>query len=320
MTSFEYSEEFKRLIVGALKGTETWPNYQRYLKAHLGGPESRVVKSVRLLCPEIEYHCGRLKSKCVLDFGCGTGATTAALALFGADVCAFDISRENMEICRRRIAEHSVEARVAFHCADDFEQVKGALGAFDLVLLNGVVEHIPISKTGLRQRLAQSLFDLLKTPGYLYISDTPNRLWPFDFHSTQLWWIPWTRPGSAWAYREALAKGRHAEVSGISPGPLGLEEAGAWGATYWEIQRYLRGRNFLCLNTVPGHDGRLCYCMPATDYEVIGRNLGFPFGGRTLYHLTRLFEFIVQLLGSKLLRVPITAFAPSLTNLVFRKC
>jgi len=300
MEQFEYSRDFEEQITRLHRGKEDWPRYRAYLRAHLGGPHSRVVQYTKYLCPEIEYHCGKLQGKRVLDFGCGTGATTAALAHYCEQVTAFDIDEESIEICKQRIEEHGFENRVRFFCADDVDQVKDILGTFDIILMNGVVEHIPLSRSGLRRRIIRSLFDLLETPGYLFITDTPNRLWPRDSHSTGLWWIPWTKPGSAWAYRRAVRKGRHSDAPTISQGPLGLEEVGAWGATYWEIEGYLRGEKFVCLNMVSGHDRHFAHAFPGTWKRTV-------------------FEAVMYLLAVKLLRVPITALYKTITNLVMKK-
>jgi len=190
---------------------------------------------------------------------------------------------------------------VSVYGAADLSQIETELGTFDLILLNGVIEHIPLSQPGLRRRIVRTLFAHLNRPGYLVINDTPNRLYPFDFHSTQLWWIPWTRPGSAWAYRRALARGRHSDAPTLSPGPSGLEEVGAWGATWWEITGYLRGERFVCVNLTPGHNRHLHY-----SYRGNWKRL--------------LFESFLFYTAVRVWRVPLTAFAPSLDNLVFQRC
>ena len=301
MDTFDYSKHFQELIAHLLRGTENWPNYQNYLRDHLGGPNSRVVTYTKYLCREIEYHCGSLKDKRILDFGCGTGATTAALATYSEQVCAFDIDEESMQICKRRISEHGLESRVQFYCADELDKGKDSMGTFDLILVNGVIEHIPLTKTGLRKRIIRSLFELLRTDGCLYINDTPNRLLPVDFHTTQLWWIPWTRAGSECAYRRAVRKGRYSDAGAKSSGPLGLEEAGAWGATYWEITSYLKDKEFVCLNIVDGHNRHLYYMYPRTWKRSV-------------------FEFIMYYSVVKLLRIPMNAFAQSIPNLIIKKC
>jgi 2-polyprenyl-3-methyl-5-hydroxy-6-metoxy-1,4-benzoquinol methylase len=300
LDTFDYSKEFEELIIRLHRGKEDWPGYQKYLKAHLGGPTSRIVKFKKQLCRDIEFHCGSLKDKRILDFGCGTGATTVALAEHSTQICAFDIDRESFEICRKRIREHGLEGSVQFYSGDDLDKIKDSMGTFDLILLNGVIEHIPLTKTGLRKKIIRSLFTLLKRSGYLFINETPNRLCPFDGHSTQLWWIPWMKPGSDRAYRRAVKKKRHSAVPTTSEGPLGLEEVGAWGATYWEIMSYLSEESFLCLNTMSGHNRHVQYFSPGSWKRSV-------------------FESVAYWSAVKLLHIPITAFSPVINNLVIQK-
>jgi len=166
--------------------------------------------------------------------------------------------------------------------------------------MNGVIEHIPLSKKGLRKRIIRDAFCLVKPYGFLYINGTPNRIWPYDIHSTQLWWIPWTKPSSQWAYRKAVTKGRHSDAPTHTAGPVGLEEIGAWGGTYWEITHYLNGEEYVCLNLLKGHDRRISYAA---------RN---GLARRTV-------EFALHLFAVKLLKVPISAVWIYLNNLIFQK-
>jgi 2-polyprenyl-3-methyl-5-hydroxy-6-metoxy-1,4-benzoquinol methylase len=298
--TFEYSEEFRARIVALHRGKESWPNYDRYIRDHLGGPGSRLAWFSRELCPEIAYRCGPLTDRNVLDFGCGTGSATVPLAVAARHVCAFDVDQESLDICRQRIDEHGLSSKVSFHCTSDGEGIESILGPFDLILLSGVLEHIPRSRAGLRTRTLRTLAGMLRPEGDLYIHDTPNRLWPIDFHSTQLWWIPWLPAGSRLAHTLAVRRGRHTPAPTISDGPLGLEEVGAWGSTYWEIKKSLRGTGCVCLNLLDGHDRRLWYTREDRRKQAA-------------------FERLVHPLAVGLLSAPITAFTPFLTNLVFRK-
>lgn len=300
MEDTAFSDEFRQMIRQMHRGLEDSPFYPAYIKAHLGGPESRLATFALTVCPEIEYHCGSLKGKRVLDFGCGTGASTAALARFAGSVVAFDVWEESIGIARRRVRELGMEDRVEFHCADSIDQIADRIGPFDVIAMIGVLEHVPATAPGLRKRILRSAADLLAKPGYLFLSDTPNRLWPHDSHTTGLWWIPWSRPGSSWAYNRAIAKGRYARTDHYSPGPLGLEEQGAWGVTFWEIQSYLRGAGLTCVNTLKGHDRHVAYT-----------------GGRSTK--AAVFESVPRMTACRLLRCPIVAFAPYISNLVFRR-
>jgi len=296
MSQFRYSEEFEQLIVRLHRGKEHLPQYAGYVESDLGGPRSRLVRFTRELVPEVEYRCGGLQGKRILDFGCGTGAATIPLAQRADDVSAFDVEDESIGILRQRLREHGMEGAVRVFCAADIEDVRESLGTFDIVILNAVLEHIPLSVSGLRRHVVRSAFSLLREGGYLFIHDTPNRLWPVDFHTTQLAWIPWMRPGSARAYRKALRSGRYADT----PRVCELEERGAWGVTYWEILGYLDRGTYLCLNTQRGQDRQLYYTQP---------------GSRRRALVERLLYYTVV----KVARVPTTAVWPMITSLVIQR-
>jgi len=300
--TFDYSREFKNSIVELHRGKEALPFYERYIDDHLGGPNSRLSNFVRYLYPEIRHHCGELSSQRVLDFGCGTGATTVALAMHCSRVVAFDIDEGSIAACEKRLIEHHLIDKVHLLCAADFEDVIGKVGTFDFILLNGVIEHIALSKIGLRKKILQILFDILNLKGVLYINKTPNRLWPIDRHTTGLWWIPWTRPGSMWAYSKAVRMGKHFDNPEThSYGPLGLEERGAWGVTFFEIKKYLSGKSFEIINSLRGHDRHLSYTQKGENFQ------------------RRIFDFFIYYFLTRWSRMPITAVAPFITHLAIRK-
>src|SRR5438093_425657 len=154
-------------------------------------------------------------------------------------VAGYDIDPELVDVCRMRLKEHGLESAVRLYCAPNLEDVKDRIGPVDLVLLSGVIEHIPLTERGLRRRLIRTLFGMLKPGGSLYIYDTPNRAWPIDFHTTGLLGIPWTKPGSPSAYARAVRAGRYGDSPRYTPGPRGMEQCGAWRAPSWSILRTL---------------------------------------------------------------------------------
>jgi 2-polyprenyl-3-methyl-5-hydroxy-6-metoxy-1,4-benzoquinol methylase len=300
--AFTYSPEFQERARSLLRGLEDFPRYPQFLADQLGGPDSRLMHFVQYLVPEIEYRCGPLRDRRVLDFGCGTGPSTVALARRARSVVAYDVDQESIDLCQRRLAEHGLESRVQLFCADTIDEVRDQIGEVDLVLMCGVIEHLPITQGGLRRNIIRTLFGMLKDSGYLYVYDTPNRVWPYDFHTTHLWWIPWMEPGSPRAYDRAIRKGRYKDTPRMSRGPRGMEQSGAWGATYWEILAYLEGENYTCLNAYPGNNRHIDYL-----------------GGARRFRLARYpFDFFVGLVARPF-RIPITAFYPFLDNLVIMK-
>lgn len=298
--TFSYSKEFNDLVVEMHRGREALPRYSHWIQDNLGGEGSRLDHFSKYLYPEIRRHCGDLSSKRVLDFGCGTGASTVVLANHAREVVAFDINPNTVAICQRRLQEHGLADRARAVSAPDFRSLQPELGSFDFILLEAVLEHIPITLRGLRSELLRTLFAVLKPGGHLFISGTPNRLWPFDFHTTQLWWIPWTPPGSKWAYSRAVRSGRFADNPGGPPrGTVFLEEEGAWGTTYFHILKSLPRDSFDVVNSAPGHNRHVSY-----SYRP---------------HYREIFDFLVYTFLTSWSRVPPTALCPAIENLAIRK-
>ncbi|MCL7971829.1 MAG: class I SAM-dependent methyltransferase [marine benthic group bacterium] len=72
----------------------------------------------------------------ILDFGCGTGNTSALLAASfpQAEVCGVDTSQPALQSARERFGDH----RTRFESASRISEI----GLFDLAYVNGVFHHI----------------------------------------------------------------------------------------------------------------------------------------------------------------------------------
>jgi S-adenosylmethionine-dependent methyltransferase len=123
----------------------------------------------------------------VLEIGCGTGSSTVALAEQGARVTAVDIDEPSLEVSRARMRAYGLSA--------DFVRANGAAvvdhfapGTFDLILFFASVEHMVH-----RERLLamQSTWDSLAAGSIWCITDTPNRLWYYDVHTSRLNFFHW---------------------------------------------------------------------------------------------------------------------------------
>src|SRR5262249_53613029 len=161
-----------------------------YLRVHLAGPRSRFEEFRWMALPELEFHCGPLAGKRILEYGCGKGSATPLIAGAAGEVVAFDIDAPSVEVCRRRVREHGLE-NVDVRHATDFEEIADELGDFDIVVLHAVLEHVPISVPHLRERVVRGAFARVRPDGYLFVFETPNRVWPRDIHTTGLWLNPW---------------------------------------------------------------------------------------------------------------------------------
>ena len=168
----------------------------------------RIFEHLRNIVEPVEQHVA-LRGKRVLDFGCGTGALSVALALRGADVVGVDPTPISLEASLWR-------ARY-FGCEDRFEPVVVGTDpglpladcAFDLVILNSVMEFIPHN----RDRYVLDLLRLLKPGGHLVIS-TENGLFPVDYYTRRF--LPLFR--------------RKTMISKNLP----------YGATYFELRTWIR--------------------------------------------------------------------------------
>jgi glycosyltransferase involved in cell wall biosynthesis/SAM-dependent methyltransferase len=81
---------------------------------------------------------GELDGKDVLEIGCGTGVHARLLAEAGARVTAIDLTPTAVELTRRRLELHGLDARVL---EADAERLPFADGSFDFAWSWGVIHH-----------------------------------------------------------------------------------------------------------------------------------------------------------------------------------
>ena len=122
--------------------------------------------------------------KTVLDFGCGAGASTMILArlLPGCQITAVDLSENLLTIARAR-ARHYGFSNIDFICSPAGDELVAGIGPVDFIILSAVFEHLLPHE---RRRLLVELWDLLKSPGVLFLDQTPHRYFIFEGHTTHL--------------------------------------------------------------------------------------------------------------------------------------
>ncbi len=84
---------------------------------------------------------GSLKGKRVLDYGCGLGAMTVLMALDGAKVTAFDLSRDSLAVTARRASINNISSLVSLTVAAG-ENLPFAEGSFDVVFGRSILHHL----------------------------------------------------------------------------------------------------------------------------------------------------------------------------------
>ena len=131
----------------------------------------------------------RLDGARILEVGCGTGASTVALAEQGAEVLAIDVSAPGIDNARRRCEAYGVSADFRVMNATD---IRAELGdeSYDFILFWACLEHMTHDER--HEAIAQS-WEMLPSGGLWAMIDTPNRLHFFDAHTSLLpffYWLP----------------------------------------------------------------------------------------------------------------------------------
>jgi len=87
---------------------------------------------------------GNLSNVRILDYGCGIGSLGVVAARHGAHVTFIDNCQIRLEIARERIIQSGLNGE--FIACKDYDSLPPDLGPFDFILLNGVLEWIPICR------------------------------------------------------------------------------------------------------------------------------------------------------------------------------
>jgi 2-polyprenyl-3-methyl-5-hydroxy-6-metoxy-1,4-benzoquinol methylase len=125
----------------------------------------------------------QFNSKKVLDFGCGSGASTMALgrALPFTHFTGVELKKDFLDIARLRAAHYEMEDRMDFHLSPDGDSLPENIGSFDYVFLNAVYEHLLPKE---RKTVLPMLWRHLKPGGLMFLNQTPYRWFPIEFHTT----------------------------------------------------------------------------------------------------------------------------------------
>jgi 2-polyprenyl-3-methyl-5-hydroxy-6-metoxy-1,4-benzoquinol methylase len=150
----------------------------------------------------------------VLEVGCSFGHITEYLTDQPevAEVVAFDTDPAFVTITRVKVEEMGLRKvrHVALYTNSETQQLPYASGAFDVVVVCGVVEHLP---ERFRRAQVDEYYRLVRRGGHIAILDTPNRAFPLETHSVGLPLIQWLPPRLAYRYAWLCRPAKFRDVS-----------------------------------------------------------------------------------------------------------
>jgi len=160
----------------------------------------------------------------VLDFGASWGTSSIALIRLGAnEVVGVEPNLSRVEQGRELIPKAAPAAKVSIIHTPDTTALPFADGEFAFILANGVLEHIPQP----RDPYIRELWRILAPDGHLMVSETPNKYFPKEIHTTSLWFNHWL-PRSL-AHRRAVRRRR------FDPNRADWDSSGWRGLGYFEL-------------------------------------------------------------------------------------
>jgi SAM-dependent methyltransferase len=161
----------------------------------------------------------------VLEIGCSFGHMTeylaeqpelAALHTYDTDAAFVELTRAKVEELGLKVVHEVLHLDQAATCRLPWPD-----GAFDVVVVVGIVEHLPVRH---RREQVDEYYRVLAPGGHIAILDTPNRWFPMETHSVGLPLVQWLPAPLAWRYARLARRGRY--------GAIGFEEFTADG-TGW---------------------------------------------------------------------------------------
>jgi ubiquinone/menaquinone biosynthesis C-methylase UbiE len=245
------------------------------------------------LLPWIKY-VENPENKNVFIFGTGSGGTTVACALNigNGKVIGVDINENEIIKTGIRAEAYKVRDKIELQYLKTSYLLPFKDEAFDIAIVASVIEHI----TDERSKYIREIFRVIKKKGILFISGTPNLLYPKDKHTTNLYFIPWMSGKTAYKY--AIKRKRWKEGEN-------LDFAGRKGITYFQLKRWLKGLSYEIINESPGFTSK--YLKTTDRINTIKRKIFF-----TPY---KILEYTL----AYIFKLPITAFMPYLNHIFIRK-
>jgi len=198
--------------------------------------------------------------KRIVDFGCGSGASTMCLArLFPeSEIVGVELESELLKIARGRLGYYGFK-NVRFLQSPSGTELPEEIGTFDLIVLSAVYEHLLPDE---RSNVLPKLWSILNDEGILFLDQTPHRYFPLELHTTSLPLINYLPDGLTLKAARRFSRRVSSDESWES-----LLRAGIRGATVGEIGKQLGDGSELLAPTMSGLRDRVDLWYATTKPE-----------------------------------------------------
>ena len=229
-----------------------------------------------------------LEGATMVEIGCGTGAKTVAFGQHVGGVIACDLSAPHLEAARGRVQAAGL-ANVELHnesASELFDRLESTgSGQADVLLLFAVLEHMTLDE---RIETLERGFEIVRRGGLVVVAETPNRLLPWDWHSSRLPFFNQLPDELAIRYFDRSPRAdyvtsvRAGLERGEDEGLLALTRQGR-GVSYHEFELAL-GEPLARVVVGDGYDPEMVAMNPVDHYELVLKDffrregLGVPVG------------------------------------------
>ncbi len=126
-----------------------------------------------------------LEEATVVEIGCGAGSKTTAFAPAVERVQAGDLNGAHVRAAQLRMQALGISNVQVLHAdaRELLEAVAEEAGEVDVCLMIAVLEHMTLEE---RLEALEKAWALLRPGGILVVVESPNRLLPWDWHSSRL--------------------------------------------------------------------------------------------------------------------------------------
>ena len=125
-----------------------------------------------------------LAGKRILDFGCGSGASTVILSSMfpESEIVGIDLDSDFLSLADARAGHYGCR-NTEFVLSQDPKHLPERIGRFDIVVFSALFEHLLPDE---RRDLFSQVWSVLQPGGILFLNSTPHRYWPIENHTTGL--------------------------------------------------------------------------------------------------------------------------------------